>query len=388
MPLRNVLLSSAIALAPMVATAQPVSGLYVGAGAGFNYLQDLNVTNYRGEFPNGFTVGGRDVKGAKLKGDGGPVVSLSVGYGLGNGLRLEVQGDYRSQHETFGPVPNGPGNQPRLGGGQLLTYGGFINALYDLNLGLPVVPYVGLGVGYEVNTVQNVHLYRNYFNGSNQLLFNENTQGSVAGQAIVGAAFPIDAIPGLSLTAEYRFMALAQPQKVHGAFTATSNGVDSPVGTTQAVGSATAKFDNEFNHAIIFGVRYAFGVAPPPPPPAPVPVSAQVAAPARTYLVFFDWDRADLTARARQIIAEAASNATKVQTTRIEVNGYTDRSGTPAYNQKLSVRRADSVAAELVRDGIPRNEIVTMGFGESHPLVPTAAGVREPQNRRVEIILK
>jgi outer membrane protein OmpA-like peptidoglycan-associated protein len=51
------------------------------------------------------------------------------------------------------------------------------------------------------------------------------------------------------------------------------------------------------------------------------------------------------------------------------------------------VRRAESVEAELVRDGVPKDEIVVRGFGESDPLVPTAAGVREPQNRRVEIIL-
>jgi outer membrane protein OmpA-like peptidoglycan-associated protein len=74
--------------------------------------------------------------------------------------------------------------------------------------------------------------------------------------------------------------------------------------------------------------------------------------------------------------------------TRIEVNGYTDRSGADQYNQGLSVRRANAVAAELLRRGVPRNEIVTRGFGEANPLVPTADDVREPQNRRVEIILK
>jgi outer membrane protein OmpA-like peptidoglycan-associated protein len=111
-------------------------------------------------------------------------------------------------------------------------------------------------------------------------------------------------------------------------------------------------------------------------------------APARTYLVFFDWDKSDLTARARQIISEAAQASTHVQTTRIEVNGYTDLSGTAKYNMGLSVRRADAVKAELIRDGVSSSEIYTQGFGESHPLVPTAQGVREPQNRRVEIILK
>ena len=124
------------------------------------------------------------------------------------------------------------------------------------------------------------------------------------------------------------------------------------------------------------------------PPPAPAPVVAPAPAPARTYLVFFDWDKSDLTARARQIIAEAAQNAGRVSLTRIEVAGHADRSGTPAYNLKLSQRRANAVAAELVRLGIPQAEISTMAYGDTHPLVPTAAGVREPQNRRVEIVLK
>ncbi len=138
-------------------------------------------------------------------------------------------------------------------------------------------------------------------------------------------------------------------------------------------------------------VRYKFGAAPksmPPAAPEPAPVSVPQTIPVRTYLVFFDWDRADLTDRARQIVATAATASTHVATTRIEVNGYTDLSGTVAYNQKLSVRRAQTVENELVRDGVARNEISIHGYGESNPLVPTAPGVREPQNRRVEIILK
>jgi outer membrane protein OmpA-like peptidoglycan-associated protein len=138
----------------------------------------------------------------------------------------------------------------------------------------------------------------------------------------------------------------------------------------------------------LIGVRYAFGAPAPMEAPAPAPVAAPAPAPVRTYLVFFDWDKADLTARARQIIAEAAQASTRVQTTRIEVDGYTDKSGTPAYNQALSVRRANAVAAELVRLGVEKQAISIQGFGETNPLVPTADGVREPQNRRVEIILK
>ena len=104
--------------------------------------------------------------------------------------------------------------------------------------------------------------------------------------------------------------------------------------------------------------------------------------------MFFDWDKATLTDRARQIIREAADNSTKVQYTRIEVNGYTDTSGTPKYNQGLSVRRAHAVKAELIKDGVPPNAITIQGFGDTHLLVPTGPGVREPQNRRVEIIIR
>ena len=104
--------------------------------------------------------------------------------------------------------------------------------------------------------------------------------------------------------------------------------------------------------------------------------------------MFFDWDRATLTDRARQIVDEAAQASTHVATTRIELNGYTDLSGTPQYNQGLSVRRAEAVAAELSRLGVPREAIAIHGYGETHPLVPTAQGVREPQNRRVEIIIR
>jgi outer membrane protein OmpA-like peptidoglycan-associated protein len=103
--------------------------------------------------------------------------------------------------------------------------------------------------------------------------------------------------------------------------------------------------------------------------------------------VFFDWDKYSLTDRARQIIREAAENSTRVQYTRIEVNGYTDTSGTPKYNLGLSIRRANAVKAELIKDGVPAAAITTQGFGDTHLLVPTGPGVREPQNRRVEIII-
>ncbi|WP_431272541.1 OmpA family protein [Dankookia sp. P2] len=108
----------------------------------------------------------------------------------------------------------------------------------------------------------------------------------------------------------------------------------------------------------------------------------------RTYLTFFDYDRSDLTARARQIIAEAASNARALGSNVIEVAGHEDSFNQPFYAQRVSQLRADSVAAELIRQGVPRQRIVVSAYGSSRPLVPEADGVREPQNRRVEIVLR
>jgi OmpA-OmpF porin, OOP family len=164
----------------------------------------------------------------------------------------------------------------------------------------------------------------------------------------------------------------------------TFSGSDVVVGGINA--PLSIKVLHQYDHRFLVGVRYSFGVTPPPP--APAPMAAPAPALARSYLVFFDWDKATLTARAQQIIKEAADNSTKVQYTRIEVNGHTDTSGTAQYNQGLSVRRAQAVAAELVRDGVPRAAIAIQGFGETHLLVPTGPGAREPQNRRVEIIIR
>jgi flagellar motor protein MotB len=79
--------------------------------------------------------------------------------------------------------------------------------------------------------------------------------------------------------------------------------------------------------------------------------------------------------------------AYKTKATPIDVTGHADRAGGDAYNMALSLRRANMVKDQLVREGIAANQITVVGRGESQPLLPTADGVREPQNRRVEIVL-
>jgi outer membrane protein OmpA-like peptidoglycan-associated protein len=118
-------------------------------------------------------------------------------------------------------------------------------------------------------------------------------------------------------------------------------------------------------------------------PPAP----AMAGAP-DTYLVFFDWDKSNLTPEALGIIRTAAANAKKTGTAKIEVTGHADRSGQPDYNMRLSKRRADAVKGELVKQGVPAANITVYAKGETEPLVPTPDGVREPQNRRAQIVIR
>jgi outer membrane protein OmpA-like peptidoglycan-associated protein len=121
------------------------------------------------------------------------------------------------------------------------------------------------------------------------------------------------------------------------------------------------------------------GMVPPAPPAPPGQV--------QSFIVFFDFDRATLTGTAVQTIQQAATKAKSGQVARLTVTGHADRSGSDAYNMALSLRRANAVKNQLVRDGIAASSIAIIGRGESQPLVPTADGVREPQNRRVEIVL-
>ena len=108
----------------------------------------------------------------------------------------------------------------------------------------------------------------------------------------------------------------------------------------------------------------------------------------RTYLVFFDWDKADPKPEALVIVREVAANTDRISVTRIQATGHADRSGSDQYNLELSRRRADAVRTELIRLGVPSGDIEILWKGEREPLVITADGVCEPLYRRVVISLQ
>jgi len=122
--------------------------------------------------------------------------------------------------------------------------------------------------------------------------------------------------------------------------------------------------------------------APPPPPPPPPP-------PAKRKIVLrgvnFDFNKADIRPEARPILDEAISTLKEYKDITLSVEGHTDSIGSDAYNQKLSVRRAQAVADYLEKGGITASRMTIKGFGESQPVASNDTAEGRAENRRVEL---
>ncbi|NVJ97394.1 MAG: OmpA family protein [Alphaproteobacteria bacterium] len=174
--------------------------------------------------------------------------------------------------------------------------------------------------------------------------------------------------------------------------------------------AGTSKYKSRHNEAFV-RLSWRFGEADKPAPvaepvrvaPAPVaePTPARVETPQVVeekpepkpvalpgpFMVFFDFDKADITPAAAAIIRDAAKAFKEHGAVRIMTTGHTDRAGAESYNMKLAERRAAAVRAALMAEGVRANAIITRARGEGSPLVATGDGVREAQNRRAEIVL-
>ena len=315
---------------------------YLGGEAGWSVLEDQTDR-----------AGGVPVAHARF--DSGFAAGARAGYEWGP-WRFEEEYVYR----------NNDLNHLDVGGANLHGVSGsreshaiMTNLLYDINLGWPVTPHIGVGVG-AVDIIDNVHaagLGRGF--SANDWQFGY--------QAIGGLRYNLT--PNVALDLDYRYL-----------------------GTTEATFrqpiAPHIKYSSGYeNHTLMASMVYRFG-----PPQAPPPVVAPPAQPApqvvqrRVFLVFFDWDRSAITAEGMQIVQQAADAYKSGARVQLQVTGYTDRSGSAGYNQRLSERRANAVADALGRLGVPRTDMMVSGRGENDNRVPTADGVREPQNRRVEIV--
>jgi OOP family OmpA-OmpF porin len=156
------------------------------------------------------------------------------------------------------------------------------------------------------------------------------------------------------------------------------------VGTTNAnvvINGVNVAVNNSNIVAMVYG-QYKFA------PPATAPASAPQTAAPPSFMVFFDWDSSRLSEASLNVVRQAASAFKSKGSARITATGHTDTSGPEAYNMALSLRRANAVKDALVREGVPAQSIAVIGRGEQNLLVPTGDGVREPQNRRVEIVIQ
>ncbi len=325
-------------------------GFYVGAGAGLSLPEDI------------------DIEGGAIATDAGMDLGWgavgALGYAYGNGLRTEVELGYRSNGvDDLSGVAGGTGDIDAL------TI--MVNALYDLHNSSPLTPYIGGGLGWidlDLSGVTPV--------GGSTISDND---GDFAYQGIAGVSLRV--ADQIQLFTEYRYLSSFSDFRV----------------ATNAGAGVNADYAD---HSFMVGVRFSLTPpAPPPPEPEPVAVAAPepeplpVAEPAPEpqplpgpYLVFFDWDKADIRDDAAAIVREAAANVQTFGIATIVVTGHADRSGSDEYNLELSQRRADAIVAELVRLGIPAEQIGVFWKGEREPLVQTDDGVREPKNRRVEIV--
>jgi len=256
-----------------------------------------------------------------------------IGYDF-VGPRVELEGMYRSNSTSTPFVMGGRGVVSSIN-----QVSAMANLLYDFTPGSTITPYVGAGAGVA------------FVDGDSSL-------GSTvfAYQGIVGLGWNVDTNFRVNLDGRY-------------------------YGTSNPTVAGTTWTNNSFS--VMLGLVLKFGppapaVAPPPPP--------QPAAP--SFMVFFDWDRSNLSAQALNTIKQAADAYKSKGSARITATGHTDKSGPDAYNMALSLRRANTVKDALVRDGVPATAISVIGKGETQPLVQTADGVREPQNRRVEIVIQ
>lgn len=124
---------------------------------------------------------------------------------------------------------------------------------------------------------------------------------------------------------------------------------------------------------------------PPPPPPPPPPAPADNCPPDVAATFYFDFNSTVPSADAQESARFMNENRERCGWNHFTVVGHTDRAGSDAYNERLSLMRGQAVAGLMTAAGIPASIIAASGKGESQPRVETLDGERTPANRRVEV---
>ncbi len=381
MKLKTTLLAAAASLA--IAPAASAEGLYGAIGAGLSYMgYENDISN---DAPGGSGPFAFDSSADYNKGIG---IYAALGYAWDNGFRTELEFSYRgSDIDQIDPTLAFSGFPSGSISGSTDTYSFMANVLYDFKgLSDVVTPYVGVGVGAaNVNhTISGAVAAGGAPTPALSIAYGAS-RTSLAGQAIAGVA--VDLAEGLTLDVSYRYF-----KPIKQTFAGTLNG-----------STAGFKVETE-SHNIFAGLRWSFGE-----PAAPavqykdcwdgssVPMTAECPPQLLEeqsadldpvgFTVYFDYDKANLTPQASTLIAEAAGRALENDIDGVVVSGNTDTSGSSAYNQALSERRAKAVRDALIANNVPADRIRSEAYGESNPAKATPDGVREPLNRRSEVTI-
>jgi OOP family OmpA-OmpF porin len=384
---------------------------YVGPEGGWTKLTDqtdkITTTPFRADVgPAGFTPPAGPFFSnfnAKAKYDSGFNAGGRLGLQYGP-LRVEEEYSYRHNGLSTSTNTNAFFSSGAFTGNRN-THSIMTNFIYDFTVGWPVTPHIGFGVG-AVDNIDSISLRTTTLPlaagqqlavsvppGGNAGVIGRVGAGTPFNPAVVGgtflkgsswnfgyqaiAGFRYDINPLLAFDVDYRYLATTDPS-----FRNKGVAPFPPFGLP----SNSVRYTTGYStHNIVASLTMKFG-APPPAPPPPAPPAPPPPPTHQVYLVFFDWDKYNITPEGQQIIQLAANQYRSGGRVTLQVTGYTDTSGSAGYNQRLSERRANAVAAALERLGVPRSDMVVAGRGMNDLRVPTPPGVREPQNRRVEIV--
>ncbi len=379
MKLRTILLAAAATMA-VAPAANAYEGLYGAIGAGLNLMGNQEVTNDQ------VGGGGLYAMDSAADYDRGIGVYAAIGKAYANNLRTELEFSYRD-NDINAILPDGGGFSGWPSGtisGGTTTKALLVNFLYDFGSGDSfVTPYLGAGVGIAsvdhdiVGTGAGVPAPHTIAYGGAEF--------GVAYQGIAGFAFRL--ADGLALDLSYRYFSVPKHQY---------DGV---------LGGIPAEFELENkSHSVFAGLRWNFGASAAPVaqykdcwdgssvpvsascPPQVVENNAADLDPIQ-FTVYFDYDKSNLTPQASTLVREASSRALENDIETVVVAGNTDTSGGSAYNQALSERRARAVRDGLIANGVSADRIRLEAFGETNLAKPTADGVREPLNRRADVVI-
>jgi len=367
--------AATFALAP---AAHAYEGLYGAIGAGLSYMgDDLDVeSDGTATFPAFDT---------EADFDNGIGVYTTLGKAWGNSWRTELEFSHRNNDVRHWPGDGlGFSGLPTQLTGDLTSNALLLNVIRDFDTGGRLTPFVGAGVGGVRHRLEAVG--SNPGNAGQPFAVNiGDIESTLAFQGIAGLG--IGLADNLSLDLTYRYFRSLKPS-----FLGTLNG-------------SVTRFDHAYkNHGLFAGLRWNFGAAVPPAPQykdcwdgSSVPVSAECppqlveetgeVADDINIIVYFDYDKANLTPEASNLVREASARALENDIDTVVVSGNTDTSGSSAYNQALSQRRAAVVREALIANGVPADRIETRAMGESNLAKPTPDGTREPLNRRSEVTI-